>query len=160
MKTTRENLLELLWTSYAAGQALAKPLKELSAAVPNPGEVTDLTRQLVSKTIYHQTLLLQCLSRIDSNPTHLLTNDSDNASENCRKTLTDTNVPDKLAHLRSCLLNRTDLLYLVIDAAESTGFFETKWVCESILTEISSVVSKLDLIASVDDPFSYERTAT
>ncbi|TDG03700.1 hypothetical protein E1N52_33520 [Paraburkholderia guartelaensis] len=154
MKASRENLIDLLRATRFAGQLPVRLLRRFSARQTNPDVQSEPVEAFLSTALVHQSLLSQCLLRIDGTTEPRRLSEDENPEEDNREDLTGLHVSGELIHLRSSVLQQIELLSSVIDAAESTGFFETKLVCEGILTEKASLASKLAAMISVEDALS------
>ncbi|MEI7294435.1 hypothetical protein WCQ02_20025 [Paraburkholderia tropica] len=154
MKASRENLIDLLRTTHFAGQLPVRLLRRFSAHQSNPGIQSEPVKAFLSTALVHQSLLSQCLSRIDGTSEPRRLSENENSGEENRGDIIGLHVSGELIQLRSSVLQQIELLCSVIDAAESTGFFETKLVCEGILTEKASLASRLAAMISVEDALS------
>lgn len=63
------------------------------------------------------------------------------------------NLLPELSNLRAYILHEIDLYSSVIITAEASGFFETKFVCEGVMSDKSSMAAWLEMRTSLNDQF-------
>ena len=100
---------------------------------------------LLAQTIEQQGLLSAAVSRIEDTQASTLPGSPDTSTSSAHVNPGAANAQDThaLLDLREDMLREVELYAELIETAESTGFFETKFVCEGILSRKSATIEWL-----------------
>jgi hypothetical protein len=102
----------------------------------------------LTQTLDQQRLLLECISRIgDGEVSSGSLKGSFTVMHHCASDQPVYDVLHDLALARTLTLEDIELYSSVIESAESGGFFETRHVCEGLLSQKSSMADWLSLHA-------------
>ncbi|MBJ9659354.1 MULTISPECIES: hypothetical protein [Burkholderia] len=139
----RSDLLHLLREAHASGEEMERRLRRLlvqgSRAAPGPE-----MQALLAQTIEQQGLLNAALSRIEDTQGTARQGSPDAATMPIpADTAANAQDTHALLDLRDDMLREVGLYAELIETAESTGFFETKFVCEGILSRKSATIEWL-----------------
>lgn len=144
MANERQNLMILLQSADAIERDVERLLRQIHACpVPDPPLATRISGCL-EETIRHRDSISHCIGRIDgdeNNPQVQVQNQPASAETGIEES--QGSLDANLAKLYQ-EANRGVAFYTsVIAAAEAGGFFETKLVCEAILSQKSSMANWL-----------------
>lgn len=145
MTNQRQDLLHVLREAYALAQNVERLLRQFSDRHAGHAELIDPVKSCLAQTLEQQELLAACVRRIDGagQISHSTSVDADTFSQ-----ATAEQPAHDLAHVRTLVLREIDLYASGIETAESSGFFETRLVCEAILLQKSSMAAWLSEHAS------------
>lgn len=152
MTTYREELLRLLRDAHICGQGSARLLMVLLERHPGRGPCSATVENFLSRTLEHQDMLAGCVARIEESTRMLLPERSDPVEPSSPEHSGTKDLSRELAHVRKCLSQEIELYSKIIATAEAGGFFETRFICEGIQSEKSSMVAWLRLHASHREP--------
>ncbi len=138
MLSSREDLLNLLRDACFSGQEIEQLLRYGLAHRSAPPDLLPDLERMLAQTLGQQQLLAQSVARIRDaagrmqavSPSPAATYVVPDAADPCHASI----LPD----LRDAMLRDIDFYATLIDTAESTGFFETKLICQGILAQKSS----------------------
>jgi ferritin-like metal-binding protein YciE len=149
MSDQRQDLLQLLQDAYASAQNVERLLRQFSDRHASHAELASPINACLTQTLDQQRLLGECLRRIEdgSHVAHLATADF-TALQQAPADQSADDVAHDLARVRALILSEMDLYASGIATAESSGFFETRLVCEEILSQKSSMAAWLSERAS------------
>jgi len=143
MTDRRQDLLHLLQDAYGLAQNVERLLRQFSDRHARHARLATLIEGCLLQTLDQQRLLVECLRRIgDGGQIARLANADFAVVLQPADQSADDALHD-LAHLRALILQEIDLYSSVIAAAESSGFFETRLVCEEILVQKTSMAAWL-----------------
>ncbi|WP_205710157.1 DUF892 family protein [Paraburkholderia silviterrae] len=151
MNTQREELLCLLRDAYMCGQGAAQLLAEFLEHHPDSAQISAVIEAFLAKTLEHQRLLAECLARIEEKTEvpQPKTNDVSRVPSPEERSTGD--VPRDLTHLRARMLQEITLYSSVIATAEASGLFETRFVCEGVQSDKSSMAAWLEVCTSSNE---------
>lgn len=148
MPLNRNDLLDQLREARSLGQETEQRLRRvLAQEVPAPDPQRPGMETLLAQTIEHQQLLGQSVMRIEDTRTASHNDMPDAAAQASFEAADDERQSPVLRDLRDAILREVDLYAELIETAEATGFYETKWVCEGILSQKSSTIEWLGTAA-------------
>jgi len=150
MTDQRQDLLHLLQDAYALAQNVEQSLRQFSDRHASHAELASPIKVCLTQTLEQQRLLGECVRRIEDGSRQIShSTEADLAA--MQPAPADESADDvrhDLAHMRALILREIDLYSSGIAAAESSGFFETRLVCEAILSQKSSMAAWLSERAS------------
>lgn len=152
MTTHREDLLRLLRDAHICGQGSAQLLMVLLERHPGLGPCPATVEDFLSRTLEHQDRLVGCVARIEESTPMQLPERSDLAELSNPEHSGTKDLFREFAHVRKCLSQEIELYSKIIATAEAGGFFETRFICESIHSEKSSMAAWFGLHASHREP--------
>jgi ferritin-like metal-binding protein YciE len=146
MSDQRQELLRLLQRAYALAQNVEPLLRRFSDRHATHVGLAAAMDAFLTQTLDQQRVLRECLQRIEDgeHTPRLLANGGLAANLRPAGQSGDDALRD-LAHVRALILEEIDLYHSGILIAESSGFFETRFVCEGILTQKSLMSEWLSL---------------
>lgn len=153
MSTQRQELLCLLRDAYVCEQGAAGLLIVFLERHPHCGQISAAIETFLEQTLEHQRLLAECLGRIEEQSEVQEPQRSDFSTMTIQR-LEDPPEDDvlrELAHLLACILQEIELYSSVIAAAEASGLFETRSVCEGVQSDKSSMAAWLEERTSSKD---------
>ncbi|MEX3630182.1 MAG: hypothetical protein VB138_12660 [Burkholderia sp.] len=150
MSPNRNDLLDQLREARSLGRETEQRLRHVLAQAPDPQRPGMET--LLAQTIEHQKLLGQSVMRIEDTGTPSRSDMPDAAAGQASPEAADGPRSPALLDLRDAILREVDLYSELIETAEATGFYETKCVCEGILSRKSSTVEWLGTAARPNQP--------
>lgn len=152
MSPNRNDLLDQLREARSLGQETEQRLRHVLAQAPAPDPQRPGMETLLVRTIEHQKLLGQSVMRIEDTGTPNRSDMPDAAAGQSGPKAPDGPRSPALLDLRNAIRREVDLYSDLIEIAEATGFYETKWVCEGILSEKSSTIEWLGAAARPNQP--------
>ncbi|AJK49452.1 hypothetical protein [Burkholderia plantarii] len=141
----RDDLLHLLHAACASGAEMERRLRRLLTHEP-PAARSRKLEDLLAQTIEQQGLLRAAVNRIEDTPPPV--HDSPDAATAPIPIDSGAHEAERahaLFHLREDMLREAELYARLIETAESAGFFETRFVCEGILSQKSATVEWLGM---------------
>ncbi|NIE82587.1 MULTISPECIES: hypothetical protein [unclassified Burkholderia] len=140
----RNDLLHLLREAHASGEGMERRLRHLLAQDSHAAGGQAM-QTLLAQTIEQQGLLSAAVSRIEDTQASTLPGSPDTSASPAHVNPGAANAQDThaLLDLREDMLREVELYAELIETAESTGFFETKFVCEGILSRKSATIEWL-----------------
>lgn len=151
MSDGRQELLCLLRDAYMCGQRAAQLLTLFLERHRDGGQVSAAIETFLAKTVEHQRLLTECLSRIEERAEVPQPDEMICSAGQRLENPPAENLLHELSNLRACILREIDLYSSVIATAEASGFFETRFVCERVRSDKSSMAAWLELRTSLND---------
>ena len=149
MTDQRQDLLCLLQSAYASAQGLEQLLRRFSYRHARHVGLATPIAAFLTQTLDEQRMLGECLQRIeDGEHTPRLLANAGFAAIQQPGDQSEDDAPHQLAHVHALILEQIDLYHCGIATAESCGFFETRFVCEGILTQKSLMTEWLSLHTS------------
>ncbi|WP_246794477.1 hypothetical protein [Burkholderia perseverans] len=135
----RDDLLRLLREACVSAAEMERRLRRLLIHEP-PAAPSRKLETLLAETIEQQGLLRAAVSRIEDTPIPAMHGSPDTATApiSTGSGAGETQDARALLQLREDMLREAELYARLIETAESTGFFETKFVCEGILSRKSA----------------------
>ncbi|QBR04460.1 DUF892 family protein (plasmid) [Paraburkholderia pallida] len=134
-------------------QGTAELLMAFLERHPDRGQLSAAIEALLAKTLEHQRLLAECLARIEERTHIQQPQEGDFLTSQYPGDPSTEDAHRGLAHVRTCIRQEIELYPSVIASAETGGFFETRFVCEGIQAEKSSMATSLEaLTSSCDQP--------
>lgn len=146
MKEQRQNLLCVLQNAYVLAQNVEQLLRRFGDQHARHVRLATPVQSFLAQTIDEQRVLCECLHRIDDfkQTPRSFAKEGDVSSREPAGQSEDDALQD-LDHLHALILEGIDLYHSGIETAESSGFFETRFVCEGILTQKSLMTEWLSL---------------
>jgi ferritin-like metal-binding protein YciE len=143
MSDRRQDLLCVLQSAYALGQSVEQVLRRASnRRARRVGPVTSIDA-LLAQTLDQQRMLRECLKRIDDGEPTSKRSTAGSAAVARPAGQSENDLLHDLAEVRALTVQEIELYHSGIAAAESSGFFETRFVCEGILTQKSLMIEWL-----------------
>ena len=146
MTDQRQDLLCLLQSAYALAQGVEQLLRRFSYRHARCVGLATPINAFLTQTLDEQRMLRECLQRIEDgeHTPRLLANAGFAAIQQPRDQSEDDALHE-LAQVRALIFEEIDLYHSGIATAESSGFFETRFVCEGILMQKSLMTEWLSL---------------
>jgi ferritin-like metal-binding protein YciE len=143
MSQNRSDLLDGLHEARTRAGNTEQCLKQILVCASLPDEQLLRMESILDQTHEQQWLLGQCVRRIND-----VADSSDDAESDLPVTVSRSSGADQHGATALCDLHRAvgeeiDIYADLIEAAEGAGLFETKWVCERILSKKTVVVDWL-----------------
>ncbi|WP_167760328.1 DUF892 family protein [Paraburkholderia pallida] len=151
MSTHREELLCLLHDAYRWEHGVAGLLMAFLERHPDCGQLSAEIEAFLAQTLEHQRLLAECLARIEDRTQIQQPQGADFWPSQYQADPSMEDAHRGLAHVHTCKIQEIELYPSMIVAAESGGFFETRFVCEGIQAENASMAASLEALTSSCD---------
>lgn len=152
MPPNRNDLLDQLREASSLGRETEQRLRHVLSQAPASDEQRSEMKNLLTQTIEQQRLLGQSVMRIEDTGTPAGDAVPEAPATPAGPAAGDDRQSPSLIELRDALLREVDFYADLIATAEITGFFETKWVCEGILSQKSSTVAWLGTASRPNQP--------
>lgn len=143
MSTQRQELLSLLRDAYTCGQSAAQLFAVFLERHPDSAQISAVIETFLVKTLEHQRLLAGCLARIEERTEAQQPQTSDVSALQGSEEPSTGDVSRELTNLRARMLQEIALYSSVIARAEASGLFETRFVCEGVQSDKSSMAAWL-----------------
>ncbi len=152
MPPNRNDLLDQLREARSLGRETEQRLRHVLSRALASDEQRPEMETLLTQTIEQQRLLGQSVMRIEDIGTPAGDAVSEIPAMPAGPAAGDDRQSPSLINLRDALLREVDFYADLIETAEATGFFETKWVCEGILSQKSSTIAWLGPASRPNQP--------